>query len=295
MSHNTFQIKPTYIYVYLRVSTQAQTYKTNGLEEQNEICQSYINNIFPELTNSVEFYTDVGSSYNCKNVLTNLNKIIRKISIQKNALLLVRNISRLGRDSFQVFSMLKKIKKANSYIIAVEDNLCYNHSRLMDRKFSRSIIDSEECSDTKSIKLTNRINKIISNGGYVGRVPYGCIVIKKNNIPYIYKNPNEINIIRMIKRIFLKYKNIPKTVKYLNTKKFKYRNGVGWNDKQINNYLKKYFPNLLLDKNSDLIDKYFSKYQEFDEINNIRNEKNIIDITNKLENVKPKEKYTKQK
>lgn len=264
MSPNTFSIKPTYIYVYLRVSTRIQTYKTNGLEEQNEICQAYIKKNFPKLTNSVEFYTDIGSSYNGKNVLTNLNKIIRKISTQKNALLLVRDISRLGRDTFQVFSMLRKIIKSNSYIIGIEENLCYNYSKLMNRKFSHLIIDSEEHSDTKSIKSTNRINKIISNGGYVGRVPYGCIVVKKNNIPYIYKNPNEINIIRMIKHVFLKYKNIPKTVKYLNMKNLKYRNGVEWNDKQIKNYLKKYFPNLLFNKNSDLVNNYFSKYEELE-------------------------------
>lgn len=309
MPLNTFSIKPNYIYVYLRVSTRAQTHKSNGLEEQNEMCQAYIKKNFPKLINSVEFYTDVGSSYNGKNKLTNLNKIIRKLSTQTNTLLLVRDISRLGRDTFQVFSLLRKIKKSNSYIIGIEENLCYNHSRLMDRKFSHSIIDSEEHSDSKSIKSTNRINKIVSNGGYVGRVPYGCMVVKKNNIPYIYKNPNEINIIRTIKQVFFKYKNIPKTVKYLNTKNLKYRNGVEWNDKQITNYLKKFFPNLLLNKNSDLVNNYFSKYQELNEnlINiddktNIMNEQNIDMIMTKLENVnlnnpsvKPKRKYTKHK
>lgn len=309
MSHNTFSIKPTYIYVYLRVSTRAQTYKSNGLEEQNEICQAYIKKNFPKLINSVEFFTDVGSSYNDKNKLANLNKIIRKLSTQTNSLLLVRDISRLGRDTFQVFSLLRKIKKSNSYIIGIEENLCYNHSRLMDRKFSHSIIDSEECSDTKSIKSTNRINKIISNGGYVGKVPYGCIVVKKNNIPYIYKNPNEINIIKMIKQIFLKYKNVSKIVKYLNTKNFKYRNGVEWNNKQITTYLKKFFPNLLFNKDSDLVNNYFSKYPELEEelneknnIDNTENIKNIDVITTKLENVnlnnpsiEPKRKYVKQK
>lgn len=302
MSHNTFSLNPTNIYVYLRVSTRVQTYKTNGLEEQNEICQDYIKKNFPNLINNVEFYTDVGSSYNGKNKLTNLNKIIRRLSTNTNTLLLVRDISRLGRDTFQVFSLLKKIKKSNSYIIGIEENLCYNHSRLMDRKFSHSIINSEEHSDFKSIKSTNRINKIISNGGYVGRVPYGCMVVKKNNIPYIYKNPNEINIIRTIKKVFLKHKNVIKTVKYLNTKNLKYRNGVDWNNKQIANCLKKYFPNLLFNKNSDLVNNYFEKYEELNDNSiDIDNKTNIGD-TSKLENIKinnpsikPKRKYTKKK
>lgn len=309
MSHNTFSLNPTNIYVYLRVSTQVQTHKSNGLEEQNKMCQAYIKKNFPKLINSVEFYTDVGSSYNEKNKLTNLNKIMRKLSTQTNTLLLVRDISRLGRDTFQVFCLLRKIKKSNSYIIGIEENLCYNHSRLMDRKFSHSIIDSEEHSDSKSIKSTNRINKIVLNGGYVGRVPYGCIVVKKNNIPYIYKNPNEINTIRMIKQVFLKHRNVIKTVKYLNTKNLKYRNGVEWNDKQIANCLKKFFPDLLFNKNSDLVNNYFSKYEELnensmdiDDKTNITKEQNINVITTELKNVnlnnpsaKPKRKYTKHK
>jgi hypothetical protein len=38
MSLNKFTIKPNNIYVYMRVSTHIQSYKTNGLEEQNIIC-----------------------------------------------------------------------------------------------------------------------------------------------------------------------------------------------------------------------------------------------------------------
>lgn len=264
-SSNTFLIKPTHVYVYLRVSTRAQTYKSNGLEEQKVICQDWLKKNYPALTNNVEFYTDVGSTYNNKNKLPNLNKIIRKLSLGKNELLLVRDISRLGRDTFQVFNLLRKIKKTNSHIIGIEENLCYNHSRLMDRKFSHSIIDSEECSDIKSTKSTTRINTIRSNGGYVGRVPYGCMIVKKNNIPYIYKNPKEIDVIRMIKLVFLKYHNVEKTVKYLNDKNIKYRNGNEWNKTKISNHLKKYFPRLAVDKKSNLVDKYFSKYQELKE------------------------------
>lgn len=263
MFQNPFQITPTHIYVYLRVSTYAQTYKSDGLSEQNNICQEYIKNNFHKSNGKIEYFTDIGSSYNNKNYLISLNKIIKKLSQESNILLIVRDISRLGRDTFQVFNLLKKIKKSNSYIIGIKENLCYNYSRLMDKKFSHTIIDSEEHSDIKSIKSRNLINKIISVGGYVGRVPYGCKIIKQNNIPYIYKNLDEINIIRMIKKVFSKYKNIAKTTKYLNTKNFKYRNNVNWKQIQIKYCLKKFYPNLLSDKNSDLVDDYFIKYKEF--------------------------------
>lgn len=296
MSPNMFTIKPTCIYVYLRVSTYAQTYKSNGLEEQNVICQEYIKNNFPKFNGDIQYYSDVGSSYNNKNILTNLNKIVRKLLYQTNTLLLVRDISRLGRDTFQVFNLLKKIRQSESYIIGIDENLCYNYSRLMDRKFSHSIIDSEEHSDTKSNTSVKRINKIVSNGGYVGRVPYGCQIIKKNNIPYIYQNTNEINTIRMIKQVFLNNKCIIKTTKYLNTKNLKYRNNVNWNETQIKNCLKKYFPNLLKDNNSDIVDNYFLKYpklnQESIDINEVSN---IPIITNKLGNININNTNTKKK
>jgi len=275
MSSNTFNINPSAIFVYLRVSTKTQTYKSNGLEEQNKLCQEYIKKYFPKINcDMIKFYTDIGSSYYDKNVLFNLNKIIKKISSQTNSLIVVRDISRLGRNTFQVFSLLRKIKKSNSYIIGVEENLCYNYSRLMDKKFYHAIIDSEENSDLKSIKFINRIEKIKLMGGYIGRVPYGTQIIKKNNIPYIYKNSNEINTIHIIKKVFLKYLNVVKTTKYLKTSNIKYRNNIDWTEKQIINIVKKFFPNFKQNKNYDLIDKYFQKYRDY--------EQEINDISNKL-------------
>lgn len=286
---STININPSTIYVYLRVSTKTQTYKSNGLEEQNNICQEYIKKYFPKINSyEIKFYTDIGSSYHDKNILFNLNKIINKISSQTNSLILVRDISRLGRNTFQVFSLLRKIKKFNSYIIGIEENLCYNYSRLMDKKFYHSIIDSEENSDIKSIKSINRIEKIKLMGGYIGRVPYGTQIIKKNNIPYIYKNPVEINTIRTIKNVFLKYLNIIKTTKYLKSSNIKYRNNIDWTEKQITNIVKKFFPNLSQNKNSDIINKYFQKYKNYDkEINNMSNK--IVNINNK-----PKRKCTQK-
>jgi DNA invertase Pin-like site-specific DNA recombinase len=295
MMSNTFNINPSTIYVYLRVSTKTQTHKSNGLEEQNNICQEYIKKYFSHNNQlEIEYFTDVGSSYNEKNVLCNLNKIIKKISSQTNSLIVVRDISRLGRNTFQVFSLLRKIKKYNSHIISVDENLCYNYSKLMDKKFYHAIIDSEENSDLKSIKSINRIRKIKSIGGYIGRVPYGTQIIKKDNIPYIYKNPIEINTLRTIKKVFLKYLNIIKTTKYLNTKNIKYRNNIDWNEKQITNVVKKYFPNLTQNKKSDLVDKYFQKYDDYEQ----ELVMDVNEISNKIVNInletKPKRKYVKK-
>ena len=277
MNLNKFSIKPINIYVYIRVSTISQKYKSNGLEDQCKICDCYLKNNFPK-KEVVKYYTDIGSSYNEKNILTNLNKLIKEVSLEKNSLILVRDISRLGRNSFQVFNLLNKVRKADSNIIGIDENLCWNYSRLMDRKFSHAIIDSEEDSDHKSINQSNRIKKIKSKGGYVGRTPFGTQIIKINNIPYIYKNPNEINMLKNIKNEYLKSFDIEKTTKYFNDKNIINR-GKKWSERQISNILKKYFPDVILNKNSDLIDNYFNKYKDYEE--NI----NVNELSDTIQNI----------
>ncbi len=301
MSSNSFSINPTYVYVYLRVSTRAQTHKSNGLEEQCKVCQDYLKKNFPQ-NEIFKYYTDIGSSYNEKNILMNLNKLVKEVSFEKNSLILVRDISRLGRNTFQVFNMLRKLKKANSHIIGIEENLCWNHTRLMDRKFSHAVIDSEENSDFKSIKQSNRIKAIRAVGGHIGNAPYGTQVIKNNNIPYLYKNLNEINILRTIKTEFLKCLSIEKTTDYLNNKKIKNR-GKKWSPNQISYILKKYFPNVRINKNSDMVNNYFTKYPDlgtknFNEENFNEENLDMEDILVSIDNVnletKPKRKYTKK-
>lgn len=263
MSLNCFSINPTKIYVYLRVSCKAQMVDSNGLEEQNTICNEYINKYFSGTKYEVEYSTDIGSSYNNKNKLTNLNKIKRKIAYTTNSLLLIRDVSRLGRCMFDVFTLLKVIKKTNSHIIAINENLCYNKTILMDKKFAHNVINSEENSDLKSIKITDRIQYVKKMGGYIGRVPYGTKLIKKNNIPHIYKNQKEIKMLKLIKKIFLQFNDVNKTTVYLNKNNFRYRNNTIWTDKKISSVLKKFFPNITLNKNSDLTNIIFSKYPNY--------------------------------
>lgn len=273
MSSNDYNINPNKIYVYTRVSTKSQAYLNDGLDEQNKICSEYIKNNFKGYF--TEYYTEIGSSYNNKSKLPILNKIMRKF--EPNSLLLVRDISRLGRNTFQVFTILKKIKKLNSYIIGINDNLCYNYSRLMDREFSHKIIDSEKNSDLKSLKVTNRINNIKKSGGFFGRAPYGTIKIKSNGISHIYKNPTEINIIDLMKTLYKTHKSIQKVIDYLNLNKIYNRGDLLWTEYTVKNILKKNFPNILLNPNSNVVSNTFLNLPDIPNGLQINKENNLDD------------------
>lgn len=231
---------PNEICVYMRVSTRAQVIGTNGLDNQKKICEKYIEtNNFSQIP--IKYFTDVASSYINKNTLVNLNKMIRNLSY--DTLILVGDVSRLGRNSFQVFSDLRKIKQKKSFIVSIEDELTYGFNRLIDKKFYHKVIDAENSSDLKSEKIKNRINIIKSHGGYIGRKSfYGTQIIKKKNIPYIYKNFSEINIINKMKLKYNKTSDFNKVAKYLNKKKLFNRNNVEWTDSDIKKVLLKYYP-----------------------------------------------------
>lgn len=252
MNNCQYALNPNKIYVYLRVSTKSQTLETNGLEDQLEICSDYITNNFK--SKPVEYFREIGSSYNNKSNLPILNKMAKKF--EPNSLLIVRDVSRLGRNTFQVFTLLKKIKKLNSHIISINDNLCYNHSRLMDRDFSHKIIDAEKESDIKNLISIKRIQEIKKAGGYFGNPPFGTVKIKLNNIPYLYKNHVELEIINLMKKIYKKEIDIKKVVNYLNSNKIYNRNNKLWTECSVKNILKKNFPNLLKNPKSNKKSKY---------------------------------------
>lgn len=187
------------VFAYCRVSTWKQ-YNQNdnytcGIDNQYEACQRYSNNT---LHSNINYYHhDVGSSYNGKNILKELNKLTKLIN--NNDVILVHDVSRLGRNIEQVFKLLLAVKRKGCYIISVTDNVCYGKTRLMDKKFWYKIIAAEEDSDKKSERMTLRIAKIRAKGGHIGIVPYGYTLQKMNGVPRLVKSEEEQAIMKIIK------------------------------------------------------------------------------------------------
>ncbi len=180
-------------YMYTRVSTQKQ--EDTGLPRQYEECKDALQKL--KIT-TFEEYVDIGSSYRNSNALYNLNRLLRKI--QKNDLIVVARISRLGRNVLQVISALEKVRRKGALIYAVYENLFWNKNKYENTKFQNVVIKSREKSDTLSMKARDTYNYITSNNGYYGKPSYGFSIGRnEQNIPILVPNDDEIKIINFIK------------------------------------------------------------------------------------------------
>ena len=190
------QHNPTNVYIYNRVSTGRQAKKdSHSLETQRNLCKEFIKSNFNPI--NIFIYEDIGSSWNDKNVLYQLNKLVK--NLEENSLILISKVSRLGRNIPQVMKILKKIEKAKSYVISVEETICYNMSRVMNNDFLMKVIESEKESNILSESIRKKQKTIKNQGGWIGNPPYGYTVGRNyKNIPVLVENPEEFAIINSI-------------------------------------------------------------------------------------------------
>lgn len=111
MNHGRIFSDIKYIYIYTRVSTKSQVGEINeyniGIQTQKEICMEYYHrNITEHIINNENsilepnFIEEVGSSFNDEERLIKLKELID--SLPNNSLILISEISRLGRNIYQV-------------------------------------------------------------------------------------------------------------------------------------------------------------------------------------------------
>jgi len=235
--------KPINAYIYSRVSTNKQADKdSHSLETQRTICKEYIKSNLKnmDMNLDISIYEDIGSSWNDKKILYQLNKMVK--NLEENSLVLISKISRLGRNIKQVMNILKKIEKKKSYIISVEEQICYNMSRIMNNDFMIKVIESEKESNILSESIRKKQKIIKSHGGYIGNPPYGYKVGRNyRNTPILMENPDEIIIINTIINLVnnnYSYENISN---YLNTNNILHKKNK-WTANAVKYILNKYHP-----------------------------------------------------
>lgn len=189
------------IVIYCRVSSAKQADDTHtGLKTQSTTCLKYIEN--NEEYKNIELFliAEIGSSYNNQNALTKLDKLLE--TMKSNTLILIYDVSRFGRNIYQTNRDCEKVELKNSYIISVSELICFGLSRITDQAFFQKSTEAEMFSNIQSARAKNRCKLLKENGEYVGRAPFGKMVIKDDdNRRILVDKPDEVSIINVIKNL----------------------------------------------------------------------------------------------
>lgn len=233
-----------FIHVYTRVSTGKQSAdKKHGLSTQIHLCDEYINKFY-STNQQINYWRDVGSSYKNDNILPDMKNLLRKL--KPNSLILISEVSRLGRNYKMVEQILKIIKKNKSFIVSVGENLVYGKSKLNDDKFIQKIIQSEKESDVLSMRIKNIQKYIKQNGGYIGKPPFGYKIEKNsNNIPILKENPKEIEFVDYIVDLTNECCTYEEIKEKLNNNNILHNNKL-WTTQKIKKILNKFHPEHML-------------------------------------------------
>jgi len=225
---------PNSFYIYFRVSTPKQAEdNSNGLDIQTKICEKYALCSFKTKENQINYYCDIGSSYNNKSDLPQLRKMLR--DLVPNSVILIHDVSRLGRNTFQVFSVLKRIRDLKCYIISVKDYIVFGINKMSDKTFYHQVVNSETESDVKSLKTIDRIKRFKIQKIHFGKIPFGYKIINKK----LVKNISEQNIIKTFSAKYDEYKSFSKLADYYNKTTMLYR-GKPWTTNNIRYLINKF-------------------------------------------------------
>ena len=211
---------PKEFYVYYRVSTAAQSYnQAHGLDRQTDGCEKFAETVFSIKEHSINYYCDIGSSYNDRNVLTQLNKLIRELV--PYSVIMVWDVSRLGRNTIQVFNILRQIKRKNCVVISVSDYVSFGINRSNDKLFYHKIIDAENESDLKSARSKTIASILKSKNIHMGTVPYGYKLSPSKKLIFDTK---EQDIIKTLTAKFNEVKSYAQVATFYNKTNMLYRN-----------------------------------------------------------------------
>ena len=200
MNNIVFNIpKISKIVIYCRVSSKQQADDTHtGLKTQFNICLEYIknNDVYKDI--EIAVVEEIGSSFNNQNALTKLDRLLE--IIEENTLILIHDTSRFGRNIYQSNRDCERVEIKQSYIISVTEQICFGLNRITDQSFFQKLNEAEMFSNIQSERAKNRIKLLRENGEYIGRAPWGKMVIKNaENKRVLVNNQEEQDIIAELK------------------------------------------------------------------------------------------------
>jgi DNA invertase Pin-like site-specific DNA recombinase len=275
-----------YICVYTRVSTRKQSIdQKHGLCYQKDLCKSYIDKFY-SLMRDESYWEDIGSSYKSERILTEMGEMMRKL--KPNTLILVSEVSRLGRNYKMVEGLLRTIEKNKSYVVSVSENLVYGMNKIKNKEFIHKVIDSEKESDVLSMRVKSTHSYIRKNGGHVGKAPFGYKITKNvKNIPILKENPEDFRIIDLVVNLSDDCYSYDEIASIMNTQNLFYKNKV-WTSSKIKEILKKFYPEHMSIETSRQFETKINVVETGEYVTN-------NDVKNLLTNTKLKELNKKEK
>lgn len=280
---------------YIRISTPNQL-SGHSIEAQKNICQQYANQ---NNLNISKEYVDIGSGKKMKN-LENLNKLIEE---NEDCTMLIVNVDRFSRNTYEGIEYLNKLKKKKIKLYSIEQNVSSENISGL-RLIKNYLNDSEFESNTISERVSKSLKLIIDKGGFIGVPRFGYSKCKLNNIPVLVKNKSEQEIIKFIidSRIGLKSstKLSVQLKKITKNSKLPKLNFYSKDNIEIETFDKPF--TLTFNEISDILNDYkiknrnkkfkgnsvrniFKKNCSLNVINKIKKFNNIIDINNQMKNL----------
>lgn len=227
--------------VYLRVSTRKQSLDIKcGLPQQKLLCDQWINNSSSLNKSNISYWEDIGSSYKNEKVLTEMNQMLKKM--RPKSLIIISEVSRLGRSKNMVMKILKNVLNKKSGIYSVGENLTFGIGKILNKKFISRIEDSEKESDTLSMRVKNSQYYIKTNGGHIGKPPFGYKVVRNyKNIPVLQENPEHFKLIDTMIRLVDESLAYSQIANLMNNNNQLHENKL-WTGTKIRFILTKFYP-----------------------------------------------------
>ena len=206
---------------YIRLSEEDRDKKveSNSIINQREYIEEYINE--SDELELFDYYIDDGFTGTNLN-RPNFERLIKDIELKKINTVVVKDLSRLGRNYIEVGKCLEEyFPKKDIRFISINDNIdSYKRPNTLNSIYVplKNIINDEYSRDISN-KVKTALYARMRNGEYVGAVtPYGYIKDPKDK-HHLIPDPETSKIVTEI--FEMKYKDIPsmEIVKYLNENK----------------------------------------------------------------------------
>jgi DNA invertase Pin-like site-specific DNA recombinase len=181
--------------IYMRVSTKEQDSKeSHSLNMQQNICEEYVKSIIPPsgcyiLKKEVVSAQDFTKQTELCSIFEN---------IQQNTTIYIYAVDRLSRDLRVLNRLINLANVKHIDIYSVSEKISFAKNKIEFLHLLNKSYDDNRLRSDRSKETHQYIKK---NGGHIGKAPFGYIKVRKDKIPTLEINKDEMSIIKQIKSL----------------------------------------------------------------------------------------------